>query len=140
MQTIYNELIITSCCDHHVEKVKELKQPKNVQSIHFTPFSLTVSNVASEYCDFEFQPALTAACTGLSQPIISSAASLLASRMRRDPGGGCVSLARFQDLALAHWTHSAEKDRVQRGDSSSALWLPLSSSLILPPLAGQERR
>lgn len=31
------------------------------------------------------------------------------------PSGGCVSLARFQDLALAHWMHSAVKDAVQRG-------------------------
>lgn len=28
---------------------------------------------------------------------------------------GCVSLARFQDLALVHWTRSARKDAVQRG-------------------------
>lgn len=39
---------------------------------------------------------------------------LSANRTARGPQG-CVSLARFQDLALAHWTHSAGKDAVQRG-------------------------
>lgn len=48
------------------------------------------ANAASDYCDFEFKPALTAASTGLRQPIVSSAASLSASRMRKDPGGVCL--------------------------------------------------
>lgn len=38
-----------------------------------------------------------------------------------------VSLARFQDLALAHWTHSARKDRVQRGIHHLQHWLILAS-------------
>lgn len=57
--------------------------------MHFTPFSFfMVSNVGYEYGEFDSQLALTAAQTGLHQPIVSYAALLSASRMTRGPRGG----------------------------------------------------
>lgn len=57
--------------------------------------------------------------------------------------GGCVSLARFQDLALAHWKHSAGKDTVQRGiHHLQHRFLVLDRSLSYLPLkeaSGQRR-
>lgn len=47
---------------------------------------------------------------------------------------GWVSLARFQDLAVAHWKRSARKDAVQRGIhhlQHRLLFLVLSLSLSL---------
>lgn len=68
--------------------------------------------------------------SGPRRPIVSSAASLSANSVATGPPGGGgkeggegVSLARFQDLALAHWTHSARKDRVQRGIHHLQHWL-----------------
>lgn len=57
---------------------------------------------------------------------------------RHKPLGGCVSLARFQDLALAHWTHSAGKNSVQRGIHH--LQHRLLSPLLFQESTGKERR
>lgn len=65
------------------------------------------------WVEFESQRALTDARDSIDQSFASL--SVCQPIALQQALGGCVSLARFQDLALAHWTHSARKDRVQRG-------------------------
>lgn len=56
-------------------------------------------------------------------------------------GGMWVSLARFQDLAVAHWKRSARKDAVQRGIhhlQHRLLFLVLSLSPFAPSSADEK--
>lgn len=65
------------------------------------------------WVEFESQRALTDARDAIDQSF--APLSVCQPIALQQALGGCVSLARFQDLALARWTHSARKDRVQRG-------------------------
>ena len=75
----------------------------------------TVCHAGYEYREFDSQCALTAALHSSPSANRLHRRQPLSQWGGTGPSGGCVSLARFQDLALAHWTHSAGKDAVQRG-------------------------
>lgn len=81
------------------------------------------------WVEFESQRSLTDARDPTDQSLAPlSVCQPIASQ---EALGGCVSLARFQDLALAHWTHSTRKDRVQRGIHHLQHWVihaPLPTS------------